>query len=427
VTGTDVLALAVSGTSLVMGGDFTQVNGVTRIALAEVDLASGALQPFDAGLGPAGRGVNGFALSSSGLFVGGDFDTVMGASQPMLTKLDANGVRLPFNTGIAPYTLGQLGPKYMAVDQGKLYTGGSYNLANGCIDCSLQSYDLSTLAPGQDLPLYDSNNCVAADQGLVALDGGGVFGPTAWDAFPTFCLWTSDGPAAPDAYEDDYAGIPNNGPFLALNDLAGENRTFDLRDLHDDFARIHAVAGMTYTVETFGLAPNVDTALKIFYFNGVTLSYYGYSDDKSPTDFSSQVTFVAPFTGDYNVSITRRSYGGGTNAAYKIRLISGTGVAPTPTASGGAVKLTSFPNPYHPGQGRLLSLRFAPASHASLELWDLSGHKAFIWPDAAVNAAAGLASWNGTLPDNSYAAPGLYFLLLRTERGQEMSKMTVIH
>jgi hypothetical protein len=89
-------------------------------------------------------------------------------------------------------------------------------------------------------------------------------------------------------------------------------------------------------------------------------------------------------------------------------------------------KVFSFPNPFRPGNGALCSIRFEPCNNAILELYDISARKVGEIQESKINSAQGIAYWDGRLAHGGMAAPGLYFLLLRSDSGTLNCKLTVI-
>jgi outer membrane protein assembly factor BamB len=76
-----VNALGVSGKTVVVGGDFTAVGGVFRDGLAAIDLATGRPTSWFPRVSSSERpqpGIDAMALSGSTLYVGGDFTSVGG-------------------------------------------------------------------------------------------------------------------------------------------------------------------------------------------------------------------------------------------------------------------------------------------------------------------------------------------------------------
>ena len=78
VGGTDgpVNALAVSGSTVYAGGDFTSANGSNRQRLAAFDATTGALGTFNPGVSGVDDFVQALAISGTTLYVGGYFDTL---------------------------------------------------------------------------------------------------------------------------------------------------------------------------------------------------------------------------------------------------------------------------------------------------------------------------------------------------------------
>ena len=94
--GVRVVLPAADGTSVYVGGDFTNIGGVARSRLARVRLSDGSvIASFDAGEIPAV--VKDLRLSSGRLWVAGSFASVDGQNQGALATLDPeSGTVLPF-------------------------------------------------------------------------------------------------------------------------------------------------------------------------------------------------------------------------------------------------------------------------------------------------------------------------------------------
>jgi hypothetical protein len=99
----------------------------------------------------------------------------------------------------------------------------------------------------------------------------------------------------------------------------------------------------------------------------------------------------------------------------------------TPTLPGlGNSSLYSYPNPYVAGPGRSWRLRFDPCQRAEVELWDWAARKVMSLDPSWIQPDLGYASWDGRLRGGDFAAPGVYFVVLKTEKGQRSEIFTVV-
>ncbi len=124
-----VRALAVGGNgSIVLGGDFLTVGGVSRPGIARLT-ADGSLDPtFDPGAGAPG-GVLAVAVQPDGKVVaGGTFSSAGGANYPFLARFNADGtIDRSFNTGTGP----DAAVRSVAVGgDGKIIIGGAFTKVN---------------------------------------------------------------------------------------------------------------------------------------------------------------------------------------------------------------------------------------------------------------------------------------------------------
>ena len=111
--GTDgpVNALAVSGSTLYLGGEFTQVAGIRRSGVAAVDTGSGTVLSWAPELNErsvcddhdcaTGASVNSLAVTPGAVYVGGFFNGVGGIARTNVAALDPRtGAALSFDAGI---------------------------------------------------------------------------------------------------------------------------------------------------------------------------------------------------------------------------------------------------------------------------------------------------------------------------------------
>src|SRR3954447_16626723 len=122
VTGSNVNALAVSGPDLIVGGFFSNIGGQAKDNLAK--LPAGGTGVTDATWAPQPQGeVHAFALSGTDLFVGGDFGQVSGAVHAALAKVPTTGTGAADTTWV-PSVNGLVST--LAVSGSDLVVGGNF-------------------------------------------------------------------------------------------------------------------------------------------------------------------------------------------------------------------------------------------------------------------------------------------------------------
>jgi hypothetical protein len=141
-----VWATAYAGDTLYVGGDFTTATAggrtVARSRVAAINATTGALLSW----APAVNGrVRSIAVSGSAVYLGGEFSAVAGAARDSLARVDAGTGRVhPFAHSLSgvPYTL--------TVGHGRLYAGGNITAVDGVAYGRLAAFDLSSgaLDPG---------------------------------------------------------------------------------------------------------------------------------------------------------------------------------------------------------------------------------------------------------------------------------------
>jgi len=131
---------------IVIGGDFTQVNGAPRAGIARLNTDGTVDGTFDPGSG-ADDLVNAVAIQNDKVIIAGFFTTVNGAAQGSIARLDSSGnLDASFNTGT-----GADGPILALVVQsdGKVLLGGQFTTFNGVPRANIARLNIDgTLDPG---------------------------------------------------------------------------------------------------------------------------------------------------------------------------------------------------------------------------------------------------------------------------------------
>ncbi len=167
--GTDgsVYALAVSGSTVYAGGDFTTIGGQTRRRIAALDASTGNATSWNPG---ANNYVFALAVSGSTVYAGGDFGSISGQSRRYIAAIDATTGTLttwnPNADGIV---------HALAVSGSTVYAGGRFNAIGGQSRNYIAAIDASTgLATGWDPSANHAVRTLAVSGSTVY--AGGDFG-----------------------------------------------------------------------------------------------------------------------------------------------------------------------------------------------------------------------------------------------------------
>jgi hypothetical protein len=128
-----VSALAVSGSTIYVGGLFTEIGGQTRNRIAAIDATTGAATAWnpDAQGGPFGPDVQALVVSGSIVYAGGTFTSIGGQARNGIAALDAaTGAATAWNPNAQPDFYG---PSVfaLAVSGSTVYAGGGFTHIGG--------------------------------------------------------------------------------------------------------------------------------------------------------------------------------------------------------------------------------------------------------------------------------------------------------
>ena len=156
-----VRALVVSGSKVIVGGDFTVIGGVGRSFIAALDVTTGVPTSWNPG---ANDRVRALALNGTTVYVGGDFTSIGGASRNRLAEIDvATGAATVWN----PNGTGEIDA--IAVGASVVYVGGFFNTVGGMTRNDIAALDGASGAVAAWNP--NANGGV----GVLALNGSTVY------------------------------------------------------------------------------------------------------------------------------------------------------------------------------------------------------------------------------------------------------------
>jgi hypothetical protein len=199
-----VWAIARIGDVAYLGGNFTEAvrsDGMTRARnnLMAVDVVTGALlawQPSVAGI------VFDIAVDGSTLLVGGDFTSVNGIARSNFAAVDTSGAVEDWHLDAANQI------RALTFSNGTLYLGGQFNFVEGQTRIRLAAVDLSTLpGPGGTPPLLDWTPSVNHSvRSIVVMPNGNILIGGVFDEI------TEQGSTTPDTTRPFIQALTPPGP-----------------------------------------------------------------------------------------------------------------------------------------------------------------------------------------------------------------------
>jgi hypothetical protein len=132
-----VYAVEVVGSTVYLGGSFTQVNGVARKNLAAVSASTGDVLSWNPGAGASVREIT--EGPNGNLFVGGNFKSVAGSTRTFIAEITPSGTVTSWNPTIGQISGFACPPRCtpviftitFSVDGSLVYFGGHFGTVNG--------------------------------------------------------------------------------------------------------------------------------------------------------------------------------------------------------------------------------------------------------------------------------------------------------
>jgi hypothetical protein len=156
--------MALSGTTLFVGGQFSSAGGETRKHIAALDISDGALKAWNP---DADDTVSCLLLSGSTLYAGGEFTGIGGQARNHLAALDtATGKATAWNPGPDDAV------KAMALSGTTLYLGGAFTGIGGKTRNRIGAVDILTGAVSDWDPFADNTVNALALSGTTLYAGG---------------------------------------------------------------------------------------------------------------------------------------------------------------------------------------------------------------------------------------------------------------
>jgi len=137
-----VRTLVLDGTDLYLGGQFTTYKGTTRERVCKVNSSTAALDTtFDSASG-ASSTVYALALDGTGLYLGGQFTTYKGTTRERICKVNSSTAALDttFDSASGAGSIVQA----LALDGSDLYLGGSFTTYKAWARARITRVDTST-------------------------------------------------------------------------------------------------------------------------------------------------------------------------------------------------------------------------------------------------------------------------------------------
>jgi hypothetical protein len=146
----NINAIALSGTNMYVGGRFSSVSGVARNNLASFNTETGQLQPWNP---DANNLINSISIYGDDVFVAGSFTAVSGSTRNRIASVNkTTGALQSANPNMSGLVLAGI------IDGSTYYVGGTFTTAGGITRNRLAAFSL----PSFSLASWDPNASVSA-------------------------------------------------------------------------------------------------------------------------------------------------------------------------------------------------------------------------------------------------------------------------
>jgi len=161
-------ALAVSGSTIYVGGNFTSIGGQPRVGIAALDTITGQATAWNPSAGGTYPTVEALAVSGSTVYVGGSFTSIGGQPRVGIAALDAaTGQATAWNPSAGGVTYPEVAA--LAVSGSTVYVGGGFTTIGGQPRNDIAAIDVAT---GQATPWNSNANGIV---GALAVSGSTVY------------------------------------------------------------------------------------------------------------------------------------------------------------------------------------------------------------------------------------------------------------
>ncbi len=335
-----VKALATSGTSLYVGGAFTAYRGVANSAqrLAKLDLTTGNLDAvFTVSASGFGGTVNALAVSSTSLYVGGAFTAYRGvaASAQYLAKIDLTSGNLDttFTTNNSGFNGAVLS---LALNSTSIYVGGSFTDYRGVVSAALRLAKLDLSSGNLDTVFTASGSGFNGDVNAIAINATDVYVGGAFIVYrgvinaavrlakldiatgvldTTFTVASSGLDSTVSSLALSGTSLFVGGTFTAYRGVANSAQRL---------AKVNATSGAldtTFTINSRGLNTGSTYALTV---SGTTL--YAGGSFTSYRTVANNAQFLVKITSAGVIDTTFTQPGNGFNSVVRSIVVSGTSI-----------------------------------------------------------------------------------------------------